>query len=1229
LADTVTTATYQLRVTGLDQVKTADDLIKALSVSQNQATASATSLAAANTNTGASFQVINTATGGTVTQLTRFIGTLDRATKAELDYQRGLNQIAKAQASGVDSAADLARATELVTRRREEALANLTKSNAANDAGTKGANDNAKALGNLGNAAKLTFTDTEILRSGVVNVVQSLAAGESAARTFQTQLFQIGPAIPGLVRSLGGMGIAAGAAGVALGAVTVALVALGAHAISEEQHIKQFNITLAGIGDAGLATGAGLEKAAKDMRDLGLSADEARKAITSISTSGLNPAFSRQIAGAGAGIGAITGSGTAAGINDVTKALTGGVQATIDLATHYGALTAAQAKNFEEMARNGQSAQALTQILALLDTKVTHFYKDSLTPFQTATNELAKAWDNLLDTLGKQIAPNLQKFFSDMAGLANDVTKLFGGTPSGPGYFSGGQQGQVIPIAPPTATGTGTAGRVSMAPGVVTAPGVETLRQILGDASSVLPPGQSFQIFSGVGSRSGDSLHPGGDAVDVRVVDAGGRPVDTGIVGRPSMGGGLPTPEMDRAILTAAQTRGLQISIGSLFSNPDPGHYGIGANREVASNQAKQGQLPAGTPGATVTGTPGATAQQQVETDRLTKSEQDNIAVTQQMGLSADVLAAKQRAATDAERLGLDVNQKTQLEQIYVAAAVAKTTAAFTQQNTAVDNATIGENALAAAYAKSGKAVVEQQATTQALAEVTQMYGNAVDKTQQIEERRAIILGKMASAEKVQNAEDIRAQTDTQQLLTAQLGLVGQTSDEIQRQITILRAKQDIEEKFPLLSQKEKDARLASVEATADLVVKLQEAQREQQRIDDTFRSIGQTIDSAITGQLEKLFSGQKIESWGTIFKQVLASIQTQLLDMAIIKPAIGSVLSIFSPNAAQSFGTFGGGGAGLLGGLFSAGNSSQAASGGGATIKDSSGNTVATISSAGNVVSLGSGSGSGGGIFGGITNFLNNKIGTSIGFASSGSNIAAGSGAGEGILTNLTTGATSDVAGSGVSAGLFGGTTLTGALGFAGLGGTVGSLAGQLLGFGNQGIGGTIASGAGGLLGGLAGGALLGSALGSFAGPLGSIVGGLAGQFLSGLFGNSKPPNLASTANVSIASGALGATSSSGVAANDAASQSIVAPIAQTIQSINQILGQTILPEETLIAQAGSRDGLKAVLRGGFGAQTFSAADQASLSNQIGEFLFKQIDLSKFSETAQKVLGSLSYDQF
>jgi len=123
----------------------------------------------------------------------------------------------------------------------------------------------------------------------------------------------------------------------------------------------------------------------------------------------------------------------------------------------------------------------------------------------------------------------------------------------------------------------------------------ESLQQLAAILSSkevaaALPPGASLQAISTerpgalVAGTGTPSLHASGQAIDVRVVDAKGNPIDSGTTG--IMGPGAPNAAVDAAVIAAAARLfpGAPISVGGQFSSPDPGHYGI--NGPEAQRQA-------------------------------------------------------------------------------------------------------------------------------------------------------------------------------------------------------------------------------------------------------------------------------------------------------------------------------------------------------------------------------------------------------------------------------------------------------------------------------------------------------------------------------------------------------------------------------------------------------------------------------------------------------------------
>lgn len=103
-------------------------------------------------------------------------------------------------------------------------------------------------------------------------------------------------------------------------------------------------------------------------------------------------------------------------------------------------------------------------------------------------------------------------------------------------------------------------------------------------------------------------------------------------------------------------------------------------------------------------------------------------------------------------------------------------------------------------------------------------------------------------------------------------------------------------------------------------------------------------------------------------------------------------------------------------------------------------------------------------------------------------------------------------------SQGIFGGATLSGTLGAAGLGAIGGGFLAKALGENPTGgsVGGALGAAAGYAFGG-AGAAALGLELGSFAGPVGALVGGIGGAIFGGLFGGHSAPTSASSYGYSI----------------------------------------------------------------------------------------------------------------
>lgn len=460
------------------------------------------------------------------------------------------------------------------------------------------------------------------------------------------------------------------------------------------------------------------------------------------------------------------------------------------------------------------------------------------------------------------------------------------------------------------------------------------------------------------------------------------------------------------------------------------------------------------------------------------------------------------------------------------------------------------------------------------------------------------------------------AQRDTQEQLQLQIALVGQLPEIAQRELTLLQAKQQIQREFPFLSEQEKTARLATVQATADLNLKLQEAQRSQSRLEDGIRGIATTIENELTRSIEDAFSGKKVDDWGTRIKRMLGSLVSQISDALFIKPLLGSIAGALGfGNVASSFGTFGGGG--LLGGLF--GGSST----GTPTLTGTVGGQPATfsLSNVSSGLSIGKSLfGGEGGFFGdlfggsGGSSFFSN-IGRSLGFAQSVPGLSQSSINSLGSLIGIEPSSLGYLGNSFTIPGsAFGNLTLGSAFSSIGAGFGAGSLLNSIL--GGDKLLGSIGSGIGSLAG-----TLLPSVLGFSLGPLGGILGGALGG-LFGLFGNTKPRNQSAGGDIDFATGRITGTFTGGNSQIDQATLGAVKDISAFTKDLLRVSGGAL--SGNVLLQNGVNTGFTAdsTLPGYTGR--FSLGKDATAAVETVELALAR-SLTNISDTMKTVINSVT----
>jgi hypothetical protein len=476
-------------------------------------------------------------------------------------------------------------------------------------------------------------------------------------------------------------------------------------------------------------------------------------------------------------------------------------------------------------------------------------------------------------------------------------------------------------------------------------------------------------------------------------------------------------------------------------------------------------------------------------------------------------------------------------------------------------------------------------------------YANAI-----INEAKAQIIAKEATTNSIATIKELNQAKDTQQQLQLQIQLQGQTTEEINRQVALLQKKQELDRDTTGLSQQEKDARLAGVDATQKQIIALTEAQRQQARIEDAVKGIANTVDTTLTQSIEDAFSGQKVDDWGTRIKKMLGSLVSQISDALFIKPLIGSLLGSIGGlgNVASGFGNLFGSSSG---GIFGSGNNTLTGTVGGQPATFSLGNVA-------NVASIGKSAGLFDNLFGtGTGNSFFSNIGSNLGFASSQS---ASSVFGIESSTLNSLGLTGNVS---VPGSIFGGTTLGGLLGGVGAGFGAGSLLNSLLG-GNT-LTGTIGSGVG---------SIAGSLVGSFLFPgIGTILGGLlggAGGGLFGLFGNSKPSNASAGGNIDFATGRVSGTFQGGNSSIDQTTLQAVQTIGQFTQTLLKASGGTLSGQ--VLLQNGVNTGFTADSSlPGFEGRFNLGKDATNAINEVELALSRSIQ--GISDNMKNVINSIT----
>lgn len=1080
------------------------------------------------------------------------------------------------------------------------------------------------------------------------DVVVSLQAGQNLTTVVLqqgTQIATVYATTPGILKAIGAAigswatPMTAAVAGVAALAGGIAVVL--SRAVELERQVRTLGVTLRAMGTGGLASAGDLRRQVEQLRATGTPTAEGLAAVQEvIRTSGLNPAAAGAIAATGRDIGAILGGDIASGTKSLVSALSGGVEESIRFALSLNALGAEEANQARRMAELGLRGEALNLIFGRISATVSGSYQNSLSGSAKAMIELRDAWNRALDSLARSDV--FQGLLQFLKGIAEEMERIIRNGPSFRGALVGSGTGALGGAVAGGAAGS-VLGPWGTAAGVVVggAAGAVTgwnLGGVIGSAprsgvvaTAPIPPIGGFQAGSAAAAAAEAAsmvgLHENQDRAAIAAyLASGGANLDPATIawcaafanaalarqgiagtgsniatsflnwgaavsGEPMAGDIIVLPRGQGAGQTGGHvgfaTGATTMGDAGLLYEMISGNRGNAVTRDfVSAADAVLRRAGVGAGGVDVTD-PAAIARATQAIDEQVRARQQEVEVLRRQGLAADEL----RAAQEAERFNRerDIQGADAQRNILDAVAAARSrVAAETSRATAAAELEISNTReIAEAYGQSAQAGELMSQRAKAITEAYQRLGTVTSetakqfislRTQQLQTAEQFNLRQRFTEANVQDNQQI-------QVLRLQASLQGQTTEEINRQVGLLRVVLDAQAKGLDLTDKTVQARLKVVDAVGRENEAYAEAVRQQQRLEETFRSIASTIENSLTRALEDAFSGRRAQSWGERLKSILQSALSGLTTNLFIRPLIGTVAGgLGFANLASQYGSFGN----LFGGGSSGSNVVVA------TPNGSGGFSLQTLSSGASLASSVSGGGlfggGSGGLFGGVGNWLNTSVGPSLGFALPG--------AGPGGIPMA-------------SAPLFN-TTFTGFLGGAGAGLGAGMLLNSLLG-GNQLIGG-IGSGIGGLAG---------AAIGSlFGGPLiGGLLGGALGG-LFGLFGNTKPSNASAGGLIDLSTGRIGGAFTGGNAQIDSSTNAFVTQVASFTENLLRLTGGTL--SGSLLLQGGVNTGFTAdSTLPGYAGRYSLGKDPANAANIVMQAVAKSI--TDISDTMRKIIDSTS----
>jgi hypothetical protein len=277
------------------------------------------------------------------------------------------------------------------------------------------------------------------------------------------------------------------------------------------------------------------------------------------------------------------------------------------------------------------------------------------------------------------------------------------------------------------------------------------------------------------------------------------------------------------------------------------------------------------------------------------EAAQQNIAAMRQfreelgaVGTAATGTAEAVTEATTATSVYADTTRES-------SAVLTEQEIAFKKLTAAADLAIRGDREIAKGYLESAAAGQKAEAQAQALSETLGRLGNTQSELarRQTEERALQLQVAQGYRQIREFAQQSATDRSTIESLELQARLQGQSTEEITKQVALLQVRQQAEAAGLPVTDRDVQARLRVVDALSQANTQLVEMQRQQQRTDDLFRSIGDTISRTIGDAISSIFDPSKPVKWGESLRNIVTSIGNQIMQSMVIRPITGQPLGL------------------------------------------------------------------------------------------------------------------------------------------------------------------------------------------------------------------------------------------------------------------------------------------------------------------------------------------------